>query len=78
MRAFEDAHAQAVEGQLHAIAHGARLARLQMEHALEAARALGMAGREIEEGIPAAAPVAGGAAVDGLRALDDPVRRRAR
>ena len=57
-RPLEHAHAQPVEGQLDALADGADGRLPQAEHPLGVPRAVGMAGREVEERVPPAPPCA--------------------
>ena len=55
-RPLEHPHAQPVEGQLDPLADGADGRLRQAEHALRMPGAVGMTGREVEEGVPPAPP----------------------
>src|SRR5207302_10655931 len=68
---FEDAGAQAVERDLDAVADGGGAGGFEIEFRLECTGSFRMAGREVEEGIPAAAPLTGGALVERPASLDD-------
>ena len=69
--AGEDAHLKTVEGDLDAVSASHRARRGGSKDALEAARAIGMAGREVEEFVEAAAAFAGLGAVDRDGVLHD-------
>lgn len=70
-RALEDAHLEALEREFKAVAQGDRLGRGDAEAALEAACAVGVAGREVKELVEAASAFAGLGAVDGDGVQDD-------
>ena len=72
--AIEAAHAQAVEHDLHALADAARRRAAQLQRALHVTGAVRVGRRIVEEGVPAAAPLAGFALVEGTRAAYDGVR----